>query len=194
MSNLGDNPLWKDTSAATPPSYSYSDHVPAPSTLGVGSGGSFSQLYQNGEAIGTYVGDLLDSSTPMGDQYFTNTGGMCVAPDGSSKIRSNYINNQSYGLIPGILEDIGGLNPAYLFESLLADGDPPCKCYKCPTSTGSQYGFLTPSISPDFDAKICQEVDVSNCSTTESFVSSSGTDVVGIVIALGLLCIFSSVN
>lgn len=187
------NPIWNNTSDATPPPYSYSDNIPNPSSLGVGSDGTFDQLYKNGEAVGTYVSDMVDTSTPLGDQYFTSTGGMCVATDGSQKPRSNYINNQSYGLLPGIVKDMGGLNPMYLFNSLMADGDPACKCYKCPTTTGSQYGFLTPDLSPDFDPKICQEVDSSNCTTTESFVSSSQSGV-DVYVAIGLLCILSLVQ
>ena len=140
MADLSKNSLWGNINAKssnvdiniTGPSYSYSDHIPTPDSLGVGSDGTFSQLGRNSSAIVRYVDDLIDGD-PLGNQFFVNTGGTCNAPDGSVQPRYNYVNNVSSGLITGILEDIGGLNPLYLFNSLISDGTPSCECYTCQT-------------------------------------------------------------
>jgi hypothetical protein len=100
---------------------------------------------------------------PLGNRFFVNTGGVCTAPDGSLQSRYNFIDNVSGGLIPGVVSDIGGLNPTYLMKSLTADSYPSCKCYKCPVSSGNQFQYLSPDLSPDLVRGICQEVAQSNC-------------------------------
>jgi hypothetical protein len=169
------------------PSYSYADHVPAPSSLGIGTDGSFSQLGTNMDGIGTYISTMIDGDPPLGNQYFVNTGATCTAPDGSLQPRYNYVNNKPsigdilpsgmseigsgiHGLIPGIIGDIEGLNPLYLINSLIADSSPACECYKCTVTDGADSRFLTTSLSPDFDPNECTQVDVSQCiASKESF-------------------------
>jgi len=74
------------------------------------------------------------------------------------------------GLIPGVVDDIEGLNPLHLFSALVADANPPCVCMSCPVSgSGNQSRFLTTSLSPDVAASQCQQVDPSQCASTESF-------------------------
>jgi hypothetical protein len=175
------------------PSYSYTDHIPGPSSLGVGSNGTFSQLGTNASAIGTYVSTLIDGDPPLGNQYFVNTGGTCTAPDGSTQPRYNYVNNKPnvgdllpasmsdigtgiQGLIPGVIGDIESLNPLYLVNSLLADAVPACECYKCTVTDGASARFLTTSLSPDFDPNVCAQVDISQClASTESFENMANT-------------------
>lgn len=201
MADLGSNSLWSDisnnpSSVSTDilgPDYSYSDNIPGPNSLGVSSDGSISQLTTNVEAALQYVKVMITGDPPLGNQYYVNTGGACVAPDGSTQSRYNYINNKSTGadlvpqglndlsfissdlngLIPGMVGDLEGLDPLYLFNALTADGTPPCQCYKCPVTSGSQYQFLTPSLSPDFDTNLCSQVDPSLCkpTSTESFTN-----------------------
>ena len=199
MSDTGGNSLWKDIDSGNNvqteilgPSYSYADGISGPSTLGVGSNGSFSQLGTNASAIAYYVEALITGNPPLGNQYFVNTGGMCTAPDGTLKPRYNYINNMSSGaavlpaaiselgsdfngLLPGVADDIEGLNPLHLFTSLTADSNPPCVCLQCPASnpSGTDAKFVTTSLSADVASSQCQTVDSSIClanaSTTESF-------------------------
>lgn len=183
MANLGANPAWKSVEDGTAKNdvkikgydYSYTDNIPKPETLGVGSSGSFGQLYTNLGATGTYVKAMTAGGAPLGNAYFLNTGGTCTAPDGSTQTRMNFINNVSSGLLVGALSDIGGLNPSYLFSSLSSDGTPACSCYSCPTTDGPKFGFLTPELSPDFDKKLCRVVDSSNCTgkTKETFANNS---------------------
>jgi hypothetical protein len=174
MADLGKNSLWSDVKKKAGnvetdlmgPAYSYADHLPPPSGeggLGVGSDGTFSQLGTNLGAVGTYVSTMVGGGTPLGNQYYVNTGGTCTAPDGSIQPRYNYINNMSTGLVGGVISDIGGLNPLYLVNSMTASASPACKCYQCPVTSGEQYRFLSPDLSPDFTGRICKVVDSSKC-------------------------------
>ena len=218
---MADNPVWSGINggqdvqtALIGPDYSYSDHVPQPSSLGVGSNGTFSQLGTNARAIGTYVGTLISGNPVLGNRFFINTAAKCTAPDGSLQPRFNYVNNiasaskllpsglQSVGggltgLIPGALGDISSLNPTYLFRSLSSDGLPSCECYKCVVTSGSEYQFLTPALSPDFSSTLCQRVDSSMClndETKEGFANFASSDsaphvliAIGVFLALMML-------
>lgn len=214
MADLGSNSLWSDLTTNASgveteilgPSYSYGDNIPGPGTLGVGTEGSFGQLGANASAVSTYVQALITGDPPLGNQFFVNTGGTCVAPDGSTQSRMNYINNVASGadlmpssmseigsdfngLIPGIVGDIEGLNPLHLFNALTADGTPGCECYKCNVTTGNPYAFLTTSLSADFDSSLCTQVDASNCiaPSTESFTVGSSFSTIPTIIAACIL-------
>ena len=205
MADLGGNSLWSDIENGASnvetdllgPAYSYADSITGPTSLGVGSSGSFGQLGTNANAIAYYTEALITGNPPLGNQYFVNTGGMCVAPNGSLQPRYNYINNMSTGagalppaiselgsdfngLIPGVVDDIEGLNPLHLFSALVADANPPCVCMSCPTSAGTVAKFLTTSLSPDLPESQCTQVDPSQCiSTPESFTNKQ--DIVSVI-------------
>ena len=219
MASLGKNPVWsnlkKGSTDILGPSYSYLDNIPGPSSLGVGTDGTMSQVFTNTGAITDYIKYMI-SGPALGNQYYVNTGGSCVAPDGSTQSRYNYINNVANGadlvpqsmrselsflssdlngLLPGVLEDVEGLDPLYLMSSLAADSTPACACYSCPTTSGPSAQFLTPSLSPDFDANICHQVDVSKCTanapTKEKFTMQSYNDsMIPVLIAsIGLIAL-----
>ena len=108
--------------------------------------------------------------------------GSNLVPQGLNDL--SFISSDLNGLIPGIVGDIEGLDPLYLFNALTADGNPPCQCYKCNVTTGSQYQFLTPSLSPDFDTNSCTQVDPSLCtSSKESFTNSNSMSAVPTIVA-----------
>ena len=200
MADLGLNTLWSDidnevgtvSNDILGPSYSYTDNIPGPTSLGVGSSGSMSQLFTNVSAANEYVKILITGDPPLGNQYYVNTGGTCTAPDGSLKSRYNYINNKSVGadlipqglndlsfltsdlngLIPGVVGDLEGLDPLYLFNAMSSDASPACQCYKCEVTSGPQYQFLSTNLSPDFDTNLCSQVDMSFCPNA----SSTGTE------------------
>ena len=214
MADLGSNPLWGNMSSQQDvsndilgPPYSYADNVPGPTSKGVGTNGSFGQVFTNLGAAVDYV-KLMITGPALGNAYYVNTGGTCTAPDGSTQSRYNFINNLSTGsnlvpqglnelsfitsdlngLIPGIVGDIEGLDPLYLFNALTSDGNPPCQCYKCNVTTGSQYRFLTPNLSPDFDTNSCSQVDASLCiQSKESFTNSNSMSAVPTLVAAGAL-------
>jgi hypothetical protein len=217
MANLGQNPLWDDmksgnkntTESVMGPSYSYADNIQGPAAMGVSSKGTFSQIGTNTGAITNYIKYMI-SGPALGNQFFVNTGGTCTAPDQSVQTRSNYINNVANGanalpaamkqdlggiasnfdgLLPGMLEDLEGLNPLHLIGSLAADSEPSCECYTCQTSGGPQSKFLNVDMTPDFDPELCQKVDTSVCvKSTEGFTDGTpiifGLIFVGILIAL----------
>lgn len=220
MADLGANSLWTNIQNGSSnvstdilgPDYSYSDNIPGPNSLGVGSSGSVGQLITNVGAAMQYVKVMVTGDPPLGNQYYVNTGGACTAPDGSTQSRYNYINNKAVGsdllpqglrdlsflssdlngLIPGVVGDLEGLDPIYLFNSLTADGTPACQCYKCAVTDGSPYRFLTPSLSPDFDTNLCSVVDPSLCKSSgqESFTNwrtARMSCVPTIVAALGII-------
>jgi hypothetical protein len=204
--DLSKNSIWKDIqngagSAETSlmgPAYSYSDNVPTTDALGVGTDGSFSQLYTNLNAVGTYVKTLTSGDPPLGNRFFVNTGSTCTAPDGSTQARYNYVNNipsggsLGSGLIGGVVGDIEGLNPKYLFNSIMEPSSPACKCYTCDVSSGASSQFLSSSLSPDFNPDLCKEVDISKCpraENREAFVNDTfaPTLIAGIALCLLLL-------
>lgn len=210
-----DNSVWSSVAGGTGtsvmgPSYSYVDNIQSPSALGVGSDGSMSQVARNIDGITTYVQYLI-SGPAMGNRFFVKTGGTCTAPDGSSQSRSNYVNNVTdaaealpesmrrdlgglasdfNGLIPGMIQDVEGLNPVSLFNSLSADSVPTCECYSCPVTSGVSNGFLNTTLSPDYDPDLCQKVDPSVCRNVESFEDDSATP---IFIAVGILLLLQSI-
>ena len=213
MGDLGNNPIWSNLENSQTdmmgPSYSYSDNIPGPSSLGVGSNGTFGQVSTNLGAVTTYIKGMVTGDPPLGNQFFINTGGTCTAPDGSLQSRYNYINNipgggsppaglqdlsflsnDLRGLIPGIMEDVEGLDPYYLFTAMTADGSPPCDCYTCKVTTGSDSYFMTTSLSPDFDPVLCTKADISKCkpASRESFsMPGFDTTMIPTLLALGLL-------
>jgi len=219
MASLGDNSIWSSVGGGTGssqimgPSYSYVDSVQSPSSLGIGSDGTISQLARNTGGIVTYVQNLI-SGPALGNRFFVNTGGSCKASDGSTQSRYNYINNVTdaaealpesmrrdlgglasdfNGLIPGMIQDIGGLNPTTLFASLEADSVPSCECYSCPTTNnGSESHFLTTSLSPDFDPDLCQKADIKLCiasggGTKESFTNNSSSLIPELIALISLI-------
>lgn len=215
---LDKNPIWSkaDKSDVMGPSYSYADNIQGPSSKGVGSDGSFSQVFTNTGAIMDYVKYMI-SGPALGNQYFVNTGGVCNAPDGTTQPRYNYINNIANGddllpdsmkqdlsgiasdfngLIPGILGDIEGLNPVHLFSALEADSTPSCECYTCQTSSETQSQFMTTSLSPDYDPNLCQKVDPSVCKKQgkESFTVGDSTayPTIFALVSLGILTFITS--
>lgn len=224
MADAGSNSLWSNIGNKTDavvtdvlgPEYSYADNIQSASSQGVGSSGTFSQMFKNAEAIAYYVEALITGNPPLGNQFFVNTGGTCTAPDGQLRSRYNYVNNMSSGaaalppaisdlgsdfngLIPGVVDDIEGLDPTYIFSAMTSDPSPQCQCYSCNVTSGSPFQWITPTLDPDFSTAQCTPADASLCppaaSSTESFTNRS-PELVGaiptIVAGLGLaLLVFS---
>ena len=218
MADLAGNGLWAKISSGSSdlqteiigPSYSYADTITGPTSMGVGSDGSFGQLGTNANDISYYVDALITGNPPLGNQYFVNTGGMCTAPNGLLQPRYTYINNMATGsaalpsaiselgsdfngLIPGIADDIEGLNPLHLFSSLMSDANPSCVCMSCPTSNGTVSKFVTQSLDPDITGSQCQVVDPSVCASVESFTNSAELPILPTILAtIGIVCLILS--
>lgn len=165
------NPLWgKLTSAGsqiTGPSYDYVKNIQSPGNLGVGSDGNFGQMATNMRAGFKYV-DYLIEGPALGNSYFLNTGGTCINKHGEYVSRYNYVNNMpsrnavfGEGLVSGVLDDVGSMNPMYLLKGLTADATPACDLYKCDVTdtTNGDTQYLSPGMSPDFAKGNCRAVD-----------------------------------
>lgn len=155
------------------PSFDYLQSIQSPAEKGVSSDGSFDQVSTNIGAVRGYVGNLIEGPK-VGNQFFRDTGGYCMAPGGSIVKRSTYVNNylggddaagilgESFqravggsgfdGIIPGMGGDLASMNPLKIMNGLVADGIPPCQAFTCPVvDTNGQINtsdtqFLTPSL------------------------------------------------
>ena len=121
--------------------YPYYKYIKSPSDMGASSAGNLSALKNDVLAILAYKDVLVSGNSkaqttgPLGNKYFMDTGATCTAPDGSSQPRYVYINNipdgaipllssatgvnitQYEGLVPGALEDMTYINPMKLFTA-----------------------------------------------------------------------------
>lgn len=132
----------------TGPNYSYAKWIKTPTELGMGS--KPDQLGQNVAGIMDYITIITEGGgpaskndgLPLGDRYFLETGGHCKAKDSTVK-RSLYINNvpdgsipflsgmnihlsSQKGLLPGVLGDLGNMNPVHLFSAFTQGSTPAC--------------------------------------------------------------------
>ena len=135
------------------PNYKYYKFIRNPNELGMSGGGSISDLSDDIAGIIDYVELLVSgegpaSSTggPLGDKFFLKTGGQCKdVKTGKLVSRSMYLNNvpsgeinfipampamnlgsDFRGLIPGILNDLGDINPLTMFSAFMEGSEPPC--------------------------------------------------------------------
>lgn len=153
------------------PRYSYSDHIKPPEDMGMSGKGSAISANVNG--LEAYVkllfeggGNASKSQGALGKQYFLLTGAKCKdKKTGQQVSRSLYINNipstktalssgmdltfsKSAGLIPGILNDLEGINPLGIFGAFMAGTNPDCMAITLPTKNvngtiGTDTKFMT---------------------------------------------------
>lgn len=134
------------------PDYLYWKRIIKPSDMGMSSDGNFGALTNNVNGLINYVEVLVSgkggSTTggPLGDKFFLKTGGQCTDVASGQKVdRYIYIDNvpngnipfissglggtdftEFEGLIPGLLGDLGKLNPLNLFKSFMMGDNPDC--------------------------------------------------------------------
>ena len=142
------------------PNYKYYKHIRTPGQLGVSSKGDMATMAKDVKGIINYVellvaggGPASTTGGPLGPKFYIKTAGKCKdQATGSIVPRYIYINNvpsgniplissglgvnfsEFRGLIPGILEDIGSLNPLTLFSAFQQGSAPPCKEVKFPVT------------------------------------------------------------
>jgi hypothetical protein len=131
-----------ENKAVTAP-YPYQNYIKPPSSIGSSTKGDATTITNNIKALEGYLDVLMSGSSiaqttgsnPLGNKYFYNTGGTCSAPDGSTQPRYIYINNipdgtiplissgtnlsfsGSKGLVPGIMEDLGYMDPTQILSA-----------------------------------------------------------------------------
>ena len=178
ITSLGNNPLGAANAGldnVIGPSYDYLKNIQSPAAKGVSSAGTMDQVFTNTGAIAGYVNDLIAGPTGgFGNQFFSDTGGKCKAPDGTIVHRWSWVNNKMIatdagailgpsfqravegngidGIVPGIGGDIAAINPLKIMNAMVLDGIPPCQAFTCPitddagANRDSQTRFLTPSL------------------------------------------------
>jgi hypothetical protein len=138
--------------------YPYYSYIKTPSAMGMSSKGDMKTLAKDVTGIQEYI-DLLFSGKstasktgkPLGNKYFLNTGGTCIAKDTNKEVdRYIYINNvptgnipllssvtgnlsDSKGLFPGILTNLNVLNPSDLMNAFSTSTTPSCMPIKLQT-------------------------------------------------------------
>lgn len=134
------------------PDYLYWKRILKPSDIGMSSDGNFGALTNNVNGLIDYVEVLVSGNAgsttggPLGDKFFLKTGGQCTDVASGQKVdRYIYIDNvpngnipfissglggtdftEFEGLIPGLLGDLGKLNPLNLFKSFMMGDNPDC--------------------------------------------------------------------
>ena len=134
------------------PDYLYWKRILKPSDIGMSSDGNFGALTNNVNGLIDYVEVLVSGNAgsttggPLGDKFFLKTGGQCTDVASGKKVdRYIYIDNvpngnipfissglggtdftEFEGLIPGLLGDLGKLNPLNLFKSFMMGDNPDC--------------------------------------------------------------------
>ncbi len=143
------------------PDYLYWKRILKPSDMGMSADGNFGALTNDVNGLINYV-ELLVSGNggsttggPLGDKFFLKTGGQCTDIASKKKVdRYIYIDNipngnipfissglggtdftEFEGLIPGVLGDLGKLNPLNLFKSFMMGENPDCMSITLQTVT-----------------------------------------------------------
>jgi hypothetical protein len=139
-------------SPTLPPSYPYYKYINSPAEMGMSGKGSLSVLGKDIDGLIAYVELLVQGSgkasktgKPLGNKFFTNTGGTCTDPSGNKQTRSMYFDfvpdgtipfissgmggakfTAFEGLIPGALGDLEVLNPFAILNAFTEGSDPSC--------------------------------------------------------------------
>ena len=134
------------------PDYLYWKRILKPSDMGMSADGNFGALTNDVGGLINYVEVLVTGNAgsttggPLGDKFFLKTGGQCTDVASGKKVdRYIYIDNvpngnipfissglggtdftEFEGLIPGLLGDLGKLNPLNLFKSFMMGDNPDC--------------------------------------------------------------------
>jgi len=154
------------------PDYPYYSYIATPAELGMSESGSLSATANNIAAMLNYIQLMVEGTgpanrnpngetRPMGDAFFLKTGGQCKdmatgklvdryiyrnnIPDGSIPFLTKDTGIQFTefeGLIPGVIEDLGTLNPLEIMKGFMLGNNPPCTEIKMPT-VGQPPGGVT---------------------------------------------------
>jgi hypothetical protein len=135
------------------PDYKYYKHIRTPGAMGASSAGNMDAMAKNVAGIINYVellvaggGPASDTGGPLGPKFYVKTAGKCKdvstkkvvpryiyidnVPDGNIPLISSGLGvnfSEFKGLLPGILEDAGALNPMSMFSAFQQGATPDCK-------------------------------------------------------------------
>jgi hypothetical protein len=131
------------------PTYKYHKNINSPRELGMSDSGDMAVLARNIAGIINYT-DLLvtgkgrasKTGKPLGNKFFLKTGGQCKPVDKPGNVvdRYLYINNvpdgsipfiagasDFRGIIPGIIGNLGDINPLDVVGGISQDATPKCR-------------------------------------------------------------------
>ena len=151
------------------PDYQYYEHIRSPGYLGASSDGNMGAMAKDVAAIINYVellvaggGRASDTGGPLGPKFYVKTAGKCKdvatkkvvpryiyidnVPDGNIPLVSSGLGvnfTEFEGLLPGILEDAGALNPMSMFSAFQQGATPDCKEVTFPVQGDDRKNFPT---------------------------------------------------
>jgi len=133
------------------PDYLYWKQINNPTQLGMSGDGSLEALAKNVAGLVAYTELLVQGGGPaskipgpLGNKFFLKTGATCVDETGRKVDRYIYVNNvptgnipfisnllntsfpDFRGLVPGVIENIGKVNPFGIFQAFMLGGQPKC--------------------------------------------------------------------
>ena len=135
------------------PKYPYQKYIRSPTEMGMSGDGSMKALNNDISGIVNYVNLLVSGKSyasktggPLGDRFFLKTGGQCKDVKSKKLVpRSMYVNNvptgvvnfiplmpsmkvgDSFrGIVPGIFNDLGSINPLAMFSAFMQGNEPAC--------------------------------------------------------------------
>jgi len=134
------------------PTYKYYNQIKMPSEIGMSSDGNLGALARDIDGLVQYVEVLVTGNSnasktgrPLGNKFFLQTGGKCMAPNNQEVDRYIYVNNvpagnipfisgglgvnfsEFKGLIPGAMGNLNVLNPFAIMRAFLSGSTPPCQ-------------------------------------------------------------------
>jgi hypothetical protein len=146
-----------EAGSLTTPEYDYSNQIKTPAEMGMSAKGDITTMESDFKGLASYIkvllggggdaqkGDGMAKYRPLGNKYFLQTGAKCKDVNGKDVERSIYINNRptgesafsvddemgggggGKGIVPGILEKLGDLNPMNMFQAFTEGTDPKCR-------------------------------------------------------------------
>jgi len=154
------------------PSYNYGDYIKTTSEMGMSGAGNFTALGNDIAGLISYSDLLIEGGGkarvggPLGNRFFTKTGTKCQPSSKRGKLwipikgkdkadRYLWIDNTTKGknpfgrgktpfkgLVPGMLENMGALNPMGLMSAFVEGSTPPCVHIKKQTGPWDKNGKM----------------------------------------------------
>lgn len=144
--------------------YQYFDKIKGPDAMDMCSDGTDACLKNDIGGLIAYVkllteggGEASDPELPLGTKFFMSTSSKCKDTDGNMQDRYIYFNtiptgnielmpgasldmNSFKGLVPGILEDIGKINPFNMLAAFMENQEARCIQVKLPVGDAGSLG------------------------------------------------------
>lgn len=150
------------------PDYLYWKQINNPTEMGMSGDGTLEALAKDVAGLVAYTELLVQGGGPaskvpgpLGNKFFLKTGANCVNESGQTVDRYIYVNNvptgnipfissllntnfpEFRGLVPGVIENIGKVNPFAIFQAFMLGNKPKCVQATMPVTPTEINGFRT---------------------------------------------------